>query len=227
MTEPERLTELAFDPVVELTPWAFSPDRPTPAGPSAQRPDDWYRYWLLCLADAGVTGLEPIRPGSMFVPTRSLADPATLGRVVRVWSGEDLPPTPETASALYGGLAASSRGTDLFGPACCGDLKDWAEWRDVAGLTGAGWRIVWIGHPWVSVRPAGGDLLLTEPHEGDAPEPRWVVNRGLVAAAADRAREELEAFAGRLAVALGDVPDAGPVARILAGLDKPPPAGMD
>ncbi|MBX9584293.1 MAG: DUF3039 domain-containing protein [Gemmataceae bacterium] len=218
MAEPERLTELEFDPVIELLPSRLSPGRAYPQGPEGDDPGAPTRYAAACMADAGVTGIDP---GVGNVPTRLLTDPAVLGRIVRALCGEDWPPPTESVSALTGGVEAVGRGDTLFGPGCCADLADWVQWRDAAAATGDDWRMVWIGHPWVSARAAGGDLIVSGPHESDPPEPRWVVNRGLVAAAADRARAELEAFADRLAAALRDVPGAEAVGRLLAGLEKP------
>jgi hypothetical protein len=68
-------------PVVELEPGTFSTrERPLPGRSCRELPDQWNRYWLDSLADSGIVGLAPLRPGSWQVPTRHLTDPAILSK---------------------------------------------------------------------------------------------------------------------------------------------------
>jgi hypothetical protein len=80
--------------------------------------------------------------------------------------------------------------------------------------------MVWIGHPWLSIRFDAGRLVLSEPHESDAPTARWEVRPEELVRAVNAAEAELEAFVRRLRTVLGDmgVADAGLAARKLAGL---------
>lgn len=221
MADLERVTRLELVPVVEVPAWAFS-ERPMPEGPSRDHRDAWARYWLECLADAGVIGLLPIERGSMHVATSEFTDPVQIGQVLRRLVGPETLTDPEAASALYGGIAVESGDHVLTEPHCCGDLADWTEWRSVVTHREAAWKIVWTGHPWLSARGEGDDLILSSPHESDAPEPRWVLDRGLIPPAVDAAVAELESFASRIAAALLDADGNGShavrIARILAGL---------
>jgi hypothetical protein len=216
----ERLTDLELVPVVEVRAWAFS-ERVTPQGPSRSHREMWHRYWLDCLADAGITGLQPIEPGSMHVAASTFADPGKLRQVLQRLLEPEALTDPEAASSLDGGVALVSDGRILTVPNCCSDLDDWTEWQPVAN-DDANWRILWIGHPWLSIRAEGSDLVLSKPHESDAPEPRWVFERELVAPAVEAAVAELESFANYLATALldsaGNGPHANRIARTLAGL---------
>ena len=81
MTELVRLTELELVPVVELPAWRFS-ERPLPEGPSRDHRETWQCYWLECLADAGITDLRPIEPGSMHAAVSAFSDLGSLARVV-------------------------------------------------------------------------------------------------------------------------------------------------
>ena len=217
----ERVTELELVPVVEVRAWAFS-DRELPQGPSRDHREEWARYWVDCLADAGVFGLSPVEPGSMHVATRAFSNPITLGRVLRrLVEAGDLS-DPEAAGPLYGGFAMLSNGAVLSEPSCCGDLGDWTDWRAVANYRDPAWTMIWIGHPWLSARAEGDDLILSGPHESDTPEPRWIIERNLIAPAVDAALVELESFAGCIANALLDAAGNGThtvaIARALAGL---------
>ena len=37
----------------------------------------------------------------------------------------------------------------------------------------AEWKMVWVRHPWMSVRFDADRLLFSEPHESDMPNARW------------------------------------------------------
>ena len=58
--------------------------------------------------------------------------------------------------------------------------------------------MLWIGHPWLSVRSEGRTLVLSEPHESDTPTARWAVDAGVLDRAVDAAEVELEGFSRRL-----------------------------
>lgn len=212
-------------PAVELEPWAFAaPGRPAPAGTGRDVPDEWTRYWVDSLADAGVVGLAPLRPGSRHVPVAAFTSPVVLGRyldaVVRGWGGPDALTGPDARPVLDGGLALRSGGDVLVEPACCGDLGNLSEWRQAVGYRQPGWKMVWVGHPWASVRFAAGRLVLSDPHESDAPAARWSIAPDDLGRAVAAAEAVLEGFARNLRPALGDmsVADAGAVARKMAGL---------
>jgi hypothetical protein len=80
--------------------------------------------------------------------------------------------------------------------------------------------MVWVGHPWVSVRFDGTRLVLSGPHESQSPTARWAIRPEDLGRAVAAAEDELDAFARRLRLVLGDmrVAGAGRIARQLAGL---------
>lgn len=225
MVELERITELELVPVVELPSWTFS-DRPSPEGPSRNHHEAWSRHWLDCLADAGITGLHPIEPGSMHVATRDLSDFAKLAQVLQRLVEAEALASPDDQAALSGGFAVVSAGRVLVEPNCCGDLKDWHEWQSAASYRDPTWRILWIGHPWLSARAEGDDLILSQPHESNEPVAKWIVTRGLIAPVLERVMAELEVFSQRVALSLLlvglDDGHAVRIARTLVGL---PPRG--
>lgn len=95
-----------------------------------------------------------------------------------------------------------------------------AEWRDAASYRQPDWKMVWIGHPWISVRFEAGWLVFSEPHESESPVGRWAVNPEEFGRAVAVAEDELEDFARRLVPVLEamGVAEAGGHARRLAGL---------
>jgi hypothetical protein len=83
-----RLNNVRLVPVVEFVPGHFATrSRPLPSGTGREVPDEWDAYWRASLADSGVVGLTPLRPGSWHVPTRQLTGPDTLKTLLRVTLG--------------------------------------------------------------------------------------------------------------------------------------------
>lgn len=226
MADPQRLERFALVPVIELEPGRFATQtRQSPGGSSHDMPDAWNRYWLDALADAGITGLRPLCPGSWHVPTKQLSRGPTLGRILSAliahWGGMDTL-TPDEALALSGGLAlCDDRGGVLVEPQCCGDLGNRADWRAAATGREPDWATLWIGHPWISARFEGGWLILSEPHEGDSAAERWAVRPDALERSLTAADVELNRLANEMAAtlnALGFSGDATGTAMMLAGL---------
>jgi hypothetical protein len=83
--------------------------------------------------------------------------------------------------------------------------------------------MLWIGHPWLSVRFDAGRLVLSDLHESDSPAPRWTVTPRTLGRAVARAEAELEVFARRLEPAVASFntkDDVRRAARRLAGLER-------
>jgi hypothetical protein len=219
------LEAVGLVPVVELEPFAFAkPDRTHPEATGPDSPEECSRYWSESLADFGVVGVTPLRPGSWHVPVAAFNDPVVLGRyldaVVRGWDGPDALTGPDARPVLSGGLALCSGGEVLVEPSSCGDLGNLAEWRDAVAYRQDEWKMVWVGHPWVSVRFDADRLVFSGPHESDAPDARWAVRPDALGRAVAAGEAELEVFARRLRSALADmsVADASSVAARMAGL---------
>ena len=68
--------------MLEIEPYHWS-DRALPQGPSREHPVAWYTYFHQCMADAGITGIDPIRPGSHFVDAFSVVDNELIVRLIR------------------------------------------------------------------------------------------------------------------------------------------------
>jgi hypothetical protein len=177
-------------------------------------PEQWNRYWLDSLADSGIVGLVPLWLGSWLVPTRQFTDPAILRKLLAATlqdsGGQEALADPDDKPALDGGLALHQGAELLAEPTCCGDLGNWSEWRESKEYRGSDWRMLWIGHPWLSVRFEGELLVLSEPHESAAPTARWFVRPADLDRAVDAAIAELKDFADRLR----------PVVAAVAGSDR-------
>ncbi len=227
MSNPIILQSRTLVPVIELEPYRFSTqERPLPSGQEKERLDQSYCNWRDALADSGVTGIRPICSGSWHVATKEFTDPAILRNILAVILREDdgeFPSDADSVRTLDGGMALCGADDEvLVEPTCCCDLASISDWYAAASHRGSNWRMLWIGHPWLSVRFEEPWLVLSQPHESDTPEAvGWAfrpeqLDRALAAAGA-----ELESFAGRLGDALamlGHRGDRGPVARRLVGL---------
>jgi hypothetical protein len=220
------LRDIRLVPVLELEPWRFSTgERPRPSGSVLETPEGWGRYWHDCLADAGIIGPSPLYPGSWHVLVRELEDGEALQKILRTLVGDSIdleaPIDADGTPALEGGLALFSERKLLVAPTCCSDLGNLSEWRDAAGYRESEWRILWIGHPWLSVRYEGNLLVISEPHESDTASGRWAVDAGVLDRAVDAAEVELERFSRRLErvlMILGSGDQSSRLARRLAGL---------
>jgi hypothetical protein len=85
VTSIVALESVELIPVVKLEPFRFAAEaRPAPPGIYEDMPEDWYRYWLESLTDAGITGLLPIERSSWHVSTSEFTGPVLLGRVLEV-----------------------------------------------------------------------------------------------------------------------------------------------
>jgi hypothetical protein len=193
-------------PVLKFEPYNFGvDDRPMPSRPYKDMPEEWYRFWLESLADSGITGLMPVERGSWHVPTSEFTDPAVLRRVLEVIFRNleeagfsiDLECLP-----LDGGLALRCQSQVLIEPGCCADLGDVAGWRRAAGYRRAEWENVSNGHPWVSVRYDGPRLIISGPHQGEPPTPRWAVHPDQLQFAVVAAEVELDRFARQVTAAM-------------------------
>jgi hypothetical protein len=194
-------------PVLEFEPFACAPDE---QAPSSGDPEAWHQHWQKCLALAGLGTLEPVEPGSWFVALPSLTDWTILLRVLQVHLREVNPNSLEQVEAflqLRGGYALREGGTVLFQPGCCCDFGNLNDWRGAATYRGAEWTMLWIGHPWVSVRFEDGALVLSEQHEGERPptDGLYRLAPDLLSEAIDRAEAEVLRFAERVLPALASL----------------------
>lgn len=100
---------------------------------------------------------------------------------------------PSDATRVLAGGLMARKGDFVIEPSCCCGLEDWREWYLL--LDGRGWP--WLGHdpaPWVEAKD-GQFVLHTD--KGEQAE-TLTVPADELAAALDRARADLEAFAASL-----------------------------
>lgn len=227
MAGVDLLDSVELIPVLELEPYTFATQsRESPVYRSHDTPEDWSRYWSDSLADSGLIGLQPVRRGSWHVPTTEFADFAVLRRYLGVifqkWGGIAVLSDPDCRPVLDGGLALRCRPHDQWvEPGCCADLGDAANWREAAAYRQPEWQMLWIGHPWLSVRYQAPWLVLSGEHESDTPTARWAVRPEDLQQAVVAAEVELERFAGQVAsalVALGYQGNPDLMGQKLAGL---------
>lgn len=221
------LENIQLIPVVELVPWKFATQsRKSPSGTVRQLPEEWGDFWSQALADSGITELQPLRPGSFHVPTSNFDSPEILQRYLEItfrdWGGIDTLSDPDCNPVLDGGLALRCPTVDLLiEPACCGDLRNINDWKAAATYRGTEWQMLWIGHPWLSVRYDAPRLILSEPHESTEPCARWAILPAELDRAIVKAQSELERFAGgvaRLLPAINYQGDSAAMALRLAGM---------
>ncbi len=226
MSDVVELLGVRLAPVIELDPGTFSTQsRDMPSGLAAELPDEWDKYWRAALLDSGISGINPIAPGSWHVFTTDM-DSAQLEKVLRLiidgWVGISSLDDSDSRLVLNGGLALSAVEQDvLIEPTCCSDLGDMANWQVAASWEKEEWEMLWIGHPWLSVKFQQPSLILSDLHESNDPVERWSVKPGELQEAIVNAESELLRFSKRIASILDDWGYQGPtrnVSLMLAGL---------
>jgi hypothetical protein len=224
MTSHQRTPTLSIVPVVELDPGQYrNADHPYPNVSRIEDPAGWQAYWSRCMADAGIENLEAL-PNTDFVEVARLTDPEHLRAICTAeLSGLDFDADlDEQLGPLDGGLAFLIDGVPRLVPQCCGDLGAWREWRTAASDPPDDWSMMWIGHPWISVRRRSTGLELSQLHEDDAePTANLSVDLELLQVALGSVEDALNAFALRLEAVLAerlDQPRARRTAHILSGL---------
>lgn len=219
------LGDIELIAVLALDPFKLGADeRSLPSGTYEDMPEEWDRFWSQALADAGISGLTPVRTGSWHVRIGEFSNVTLLGNVLEATfrnlsqmgfsnEQEHLP--------LDGGFALRCGSQNvLIEPTCCADLGNLADWRDAVHYRRAEWRTLWIGHPWLSVQYREPHLIIGGPHERGDPTARWAVCPDKLGAAVAAVESELERFAGQVADALPlrHGADARGMGRKLAGL---------
>lgn len=190
-------------------------------------PDEWDKYWRASLLDSNISGIDPIVPGSWHVSTSDI-DSAQLEKVLRViidgCGGMLSLDDSDSKPVLSGGLALSANEQDIIvEPTCCSDLGDIDNWKAAASYEKEEWEMLWIGHPWVSVKFQHPWLLLSELHESNDPVERWSVKPLELKEAIVSAESELFRFSERIASILDGWGYQGPTSEVslmLAGLES-------
>jgi hypothetical protein len=217
------LPQVELVPIIAVPAGVLSSEQPllSEAGPDVSQTEDG--DWPDALAELEV---------SMRCSIDRLTDPLVLNRFVVAALGDRLATAPHRGEAtnespdttftvdVESGFALCCGQEVLVEPSCCADLGNLAYWREAAAYRGEEWQMVWIGHPWLSVRFQEGWLILSQPHESEPPLARWAVRPEELESAVVRAQAELEAFARRLQPAFEALGASDPatVARNLAGL---------
>ena len=225
----ETLDAVELIPVLELVPTTFSQGgRKFDDYDDRGLPDPCGDYWRDSLADSGIVGLTPIPLGSWFIPVAEFQSPVMIARYLAViigeWGGAESFAEPDWEPVLNGGLVLRAGGEILITPQCCVSLADVKPWRDAAESRDEAWKMLWIGHPWISSRFDADSVILSDLHEGKSPKARYAVHPAELARAVAAAESELDAFAARMHPALAElgVTDVKDIARKLVGRGAAP-----
>ncbi|MBD1879943.1 MULTISPECIES: hypothetical protein [unclassified Coleofasciculus] len=200
--------QVALIPVIEFAPSDYChSERSLPLGRVVENPHAWYRYWKESLADSELESIEPIRPGSWLVPISQLVEPFVLRHLVETYfekleiatSSPDL----ECIGSFSGGYVLCCNDDIVIEPTCCSGLEDIAAWEGAMTYRGEQWDELWIGHPWVSVRFASGNLCISGYHETSSSKlpnsaTRYTVKPSVLEVAIRAAKAEVELFRQRL-----------------------------
>lgn len=122
-----------------------------------------------------------------------------LNVIIGNWGGMATLSDPDTLTALYGGLALSANDGTSIAPNCCGDLSDIDSWKAAASFRKSVWEILWIGHPWLSMKYQQPNLILSDVHESNSPVERWTVQQDELQKAVHTAETELLRFSAMIA----------------------------
>ncbi len=186
---------------------AASLTRESPPDTGPYVAEEWRRYWADSLAEFGITGLKPISPNSWRVATTEFKNDLVLqkviSRIISHFGGIESLVDPDNDPVFDGGLAlVDLLGNVLVEPQCCADLENLTDWHEAADYRGERWQMLWVGHPWLSVRFDGERLILSDLHESEKPVVRWSINVNELQQALLDVERELRRFAGEIALIL-------------------------
>jgi hypothetical protein len=225
---------LELVPVLELEPGRYTNQQyPTPSVSGREDPVGWDEHWRKSLADAGITTLKTVPEELWKVLLSDVSDPLVIRKIIEVekLNGQARPDNsvhPEHCGTLCGGYILRESGKTLLSPQCCGDLSNIYDWVEAAKFRGVNWSELWIGHPCVSVRYAGGHLELSDYHEpGEPPRAaKFLLDADSLLNAANYAIEKVEVFRTRLLPVLRMMGFAAPestASSLVGESEKPDP----
>lgn len=160
-------------PVVEFHTGIFrTQDHKVPDVSGSDDLSGWYQYWKRCLADAGIVDLEPYQH-SEFVCLQDIHDIALrqlLAAHIAIDEDEDLS-IIEQISPLSGGYVLEFGAGARILPQCCGSLANLVDWEDACTTVSADAEVLWIGHPWLTVRSMNAEQIhICETQEYELPK---------------------------------------------------------
>lgn len=167
-----ELLSIRLQPVLELEPGSFG-SAPSPPGPWDDEQGE--RYWNSCLAQSGLDNLNPVTPGDWHVALADVTTSSAIRTIALVHLAEEFEPVEEIP-AHCGGFAVIQDTEYLLLPRCCGNLGDLENWQAAIVYREQTPQMLWIGHPWLSIRYADGQIHIREKQEYESPsEPREFV----------------------------------------------------
>lgn len=172
-----------------------------PSGSILENPTGWHLYWKECLSDSGIYSLKPLE-NSWYVPIRFI--PNDVMKIYLSLLIENLGTDFEIdlIGAIGGGYVLSEGGKVLVWPGCCSDLSTISQWEIASEYKGETWKEIWIGHPCVSVRFDGKNLVISKPHEpGDRIDNLYIstlINPEVLQDCIERVKYEVRSFFSRL-----------------------------
>lgn len=168
------ILKMKLIPVLELIPSVFSQSEKNI--PEHEDVNGWSTYWKECLRESGITDLEPIVRGSLFVELNEINEQnlkIILSKELEGY-GEDYN-IEEDISALSGGYILFISESLRILPSCCGDLSNIDDWEAAVEYLGDEKKELWIGHPWLLVKGDKSRLEITQTAEyGEPAKPEHV-----------------------------------------------------
>lgn len=147
-----------FQLVIELSPFTFDDEAgPFPSGQQAS-----YAYWKRCLAAYGLHTIEPISPGSWWVPVDSLTPEYWRTIIHHTHEEGGYEDARDLIFPLLGGVVIKHEGAVLIEPQCCSDWSDLDDWEAILTHPQNQWKKLWIGHPWVYYKRAEGQVYFSD-----------------------------------------------------------------
>lgn len=221
MSNLTELNDVRLVPVLELEPGTFATKQRDCT--TMVSSEDWAQYWRDCIDDSGLTSITPVSFGAWHVTTDQFTDVQLTIVIDRIFSYRKEERTEDGARALPGGLVFRANGLERdIRPTCCSDLANFSDWQHATSIEGTDWEMLWIGHPWLSVRREAEKIIMSDPHESNDPAARWTVDESDLQLAVNAALAELMRFSEQINSVLPDlgfVGDNEKIARKLAGLE--------
>lgn len=168
-------------------------------------PDDEFHLrldqcWEKTLSDFGLSLTDIPWKERDFIPVELLRSDRAMNSLLSFHFDEGPPESVDDVLKFYAGWVFKVDGGWVF-PGCCCDFSNIEEYRAVLDSEQRGWKMVWIGHPWIHAASKGEFITFSHPTENSKPiDPEIIcrIRRSELEEAILRGMRELDRFRHRL-----------------------------
>ena len=109
---------------LEINSYEYSKNEYTFPNRESATPSEWNDFWLKCISDSGLGGLNSLYHGSNLVDIETIKSEQLIEILKKELTRIDPDEFEEQAEHLCGGVAVEVADKIIITPSCCGDLAN-------------------------------------------------------------------------------------------------------